>query len=483
MLRLILFLVLAIATAAIAGWFATEPGTVILNLRGWRVETSAGVAALGAAALVITAIAIFWAVSFALGAPRRIAAWNRARRIDRGLKALASGMVAVAAGDPRGASRQAKRAENLLDAAPLTLLLSAQAAQLEGDDKAAENYFKNMLERPDTEFLGLRGLLLQAGRAGDSAGALAYAKRAAELRPDSSWVQRSLFELSVKSGLWSEAESARRQAVRRGAIERDEGARHRAAILLQQSADSERRGFVIEARNLARKARRTASDFVPAALKLAGLEMAGGRNRSARRILERAWRSDPHPQLAAAYGGLVGGAGDAGKGTDEAAALARVQGLARLVAMHPDHPESHLARAEAALDARLWGEARGHLDKALKYFEGSEPADKAPARLYRLFARLEEEENGDSAAAAKYLTLAGEAAPDRRWMCGECGQGIATWSATCPQCQSFDSLAWGRPDPIAAIAAGPTDTHPAALFSSHQAVGIKTPSRPDGKEG
>jgi len=161
--RLILFLVLAIATVALAGWFATEPGSVTLTFRGWQVETSAGVAALGGAALVIMGIAVYWLVSSIFSAPRRIRAWNRVRRTDRGLKALAAGMVAVAAGDPRGASRQAKRAENLLDVAPLTLLLSAQAAQLEGDDKAAENYFKDMLERPDTEFLGLRGLLLRAG--------------------------------------------------------------------------------------------------------------------------------------------------------------------------------------------------------------------------------------------------------------------------------------------------------------------------------
>ena len=477
--RLILFLVLAAATAAIAGWFATEPGSVVLTFRGWRVETKVGVAALGAAAVAIAAIAVFWLASFILGAPRRIRAWNRGRRTERGLKALAAGMVAVAAGDAPGALRQAKRAENLLDAAPLTLLLNAQAAQLDGDDKAAENYFNDMLARPDTEFLGLRGLLLQAGREGDSAGALAYAKRAAELRPDSSWVQRSLFELSVKSGLWIEAEAALRRAVRRGAIERDIGARHRAAILLQQSADAERRGFAVEARNLARKARRAARDFVPAALRFAALEREGGRKRAARQVLERAWRSAPHPELAAAYGSLLAAA----EGQEDTAALARAQGLERLVAMHPDHPESHLAVAEAALDARLWGEARSRLDKARDCYEGSRSLDGAPARLYRLFARCEEEENGDTAAAAKYLSLAGEAAADHRWICEGCGQGFATWSATCPQCQSFDSLTWARPEAIAVIAAGPSMTHPTVLVAGSEAAARSGPAKPGGGDG
>ena len=452
MVRLILFVVLAAAVAAAAGWFATEPGSVALTFRGWRVETSVGVLVLAVAGIAIAAFAIFALISFVLAAPGRARAWSRRRRRAKGLKALARGMAAVAAGDAPSASREAKRADRLLDAAPLTLLLSAQAAQLEGDEKAAENYFREMLSRPDTEFLGLRGLLLQAGRQGDDAAALAYAKRAAELRPNSSWVQRSVFELSVKSGLWADAESALRRAVRRGAIDRETGARHRAAVFLRQSADAQRRGYADEARNLARKAHRAAPDFVPAALCQASLEREAGRMRPARRVIERVWRASPHPELAAAYGGLFGG----GKGeSEEAAALARVQGLRRLVDIRPGHPEGHLAMAEAALAAKLWGEARSHLDRVREHFESPESAEDPPARLYRLYARTEEEENGDTAAAARWLGLAGEAGPDGRWLCSDCGHGFAAWAPSCPGCQSFDTLDWGRPEPISRITAGP----------------------------
>jgi HemY protein len=360
-------------------------------------------------------------------------------------------MVAVAAGDAPGASREAKRADRLLDAAPLTLLLSAQAAQLEGDEKAAENYFREMLSRPDTEFLGLRGLLLQAGRQGDGAAALAYAKRAAELRPNSSWVQRSLFELSVKSGLWADAERALRRAIRRGAIDRETGARHRATVFLQQSADAQRRDFAGEARNLARKAHRAAPDFVPAALRLANLEHEAGRMRPARRVIERTWRAAPHPELAAAYGALFGG----GKGeSEEAGALARAQGIRRLLDIRPGHPEGHMGLAEAALAAKLWGEARSHLDQAREHYDSSEVDEDPPARLYRLYARSEEEEKGDTAAAARWLGLAAEAGPDGRWLCAGCGHGFAAWAPSCPGCQSFDTLDWGRPEPITRIAAG-----------------------------
>ncbi len=450
--RLILFLVLATAVAAAAGWFATEPGSVALTFRGWQIETSVGVLVLAVAGIAIAAFAVFALISFVLSAPGRARAWRRRRRSEKGLKALARGMVAVAAGDARSAAREAKRADQQLDAAPLTLLLSAQAAQLQGDDQAAEKYFRAMLSRPDTEFLGLRGMLLQAGRQGDSAAALAYARRAAELRPDSSWVQRSLFELSVKAGIWADAESALRRAIRRGAIDRETGARHRAAVFLQQSADAVRRDYSDEARNLARKAHRAAPDFVPAALRLATLEREAGRMRTARRAIERAWRVSPHPELAAAYGALFEGREEE---SEEAAALARAQGLRRLLKIRPGHPEAHLAMAETALAAKLWGEARSHLDHARQYYDRTEPTEDPPARLYRLYAQSEEEENDDTAAAARWLVLAGEAAADGRWLCADCGHGYASWAPSCPGCQSFDTLYWGRPEPIARIAAGP----------------------------
>ena len=93
----------------------------------------------------------------------------------------------------------------MLDEPPLTLLLSAQAAQLEGDDHAARGYFEAMLDQPATAFLGLRGLLVQAERTGDTARALELAERAFALRPETPWVLTALLELQTRAGRWSDA--------------------------------------------------------------------------------------------------------------------------------------------------------------------------------------------------------------------------------------------------------------------------------------
>ena len=65
--------------------------------------------------------------------------------------------------------------------------------------------------------------------------------------------------------------------------------------------------------------------------------------------------------------------------------LGRAAALQRLAARNPEAGESHLAIAEAALAAQLWGEARRHLTLA----EGVAPPAGPSRRLCLLMARLE----------------------------------------------------------------------------------------------
>jgi HemY protein len=441
---LVLFILVAV-TAVAAGWFALDPGRVVLDFRGWRIETSVGMLALAALAVTGVAIAVWSLLAWVFATPRRVRLWRVARQRRRGLRALAAGMVAVAAGDARGARKYARRAEQAEADTPLTLLLGAQAAQLEGDERAAEKYFTAMLARKETEFLGLRGLVVQAQRTGDPVRALAYAGRAARLRPDAGWAHAAMFDLSVKAHAWTEAENALDRAVRRGGIPRTEGARHRAALYLVQAAAAEARGFGVEARARARRARGADGTFVPAALMCARFETEDGRTRRARRLLERAYAANPHPEIARAY--LA-----AAEGEGEALALDRLRLATRLAERAPEAVESALIAAEAALDARLWGRAGKHLDEAEARIDAASGDGARPARLYRLRAKLAEDESGDVRAAAGWLARAAGAAPDPRWVCAACGTAAPAWEGVCPSCGAFDTLEWRTPAPLAALA-------------------------------
>ena len=441
MMRVLLFVVFAAAAIAAAVWLAGQAGMVTLRWPGWRADTPAGVLVLAVLVIAVAVALLYRAWGALRTAPRRLAEVRRGRRRRRGYEALTRGMVAVAAGDVAEARAEARRADNLLDELPLTMLLSAQAAQLDGDEAAARKYFAAMLERPETEFLGLRGLLLHAGREGDSDAAFRLANRAYRLKPNAPWVLNALFDLQIRKGEWRQAENVVRRAVRRKVIPRAQGRRRRAILFHEQSLQAEAAGQGASALELSRKAFRLAPGMVEVAARLASWQTGKGAARDAMKTIEKAWARAPHPDLGRLYAAVR---------ADEDA-LARVKRFEKLLNLRPDHLESHAAFAEVAVEAKLWGTARGHLEKALGDISGGD----APARIFRMMAALEEAEHDDKEAAEAWLMRAGTAKPDEVWLCRDCHTQSLAWTPMCQRCQAFDTLEWLSPSPIGAFIADP----------------------------
>ena len=441
-MRFLLTLLAIIVAVAVAILVANLPGHATIFWQGQRIDLPVATLVGGLAILLLLAMLLLGVLRRLVGGPGALLRRRRERRRQAGYRALTQGMVAVAAGDAEEAKRQARKADVLLAEPPLTLLLSAQAAQLDGDEDAARKYFTAMLARGETEFLGLRGLLTQALRDGDNAAALRLAERAHALRPHTPSVLTSLFEMRTRRRDWAAAGASLDEALRAKLLPAETGRRHRAALLYERSLDAEAAGQAAEALTLAAKAQDLAPDFAPAAARAALLLHRVGRQRQAAKALEAAWRRAPHPLLAAAYGALI----------DGEPPLAQVKRVAALAAGNPEHPESHIALAEAALAAQLWGEARRHLDAARKQAAGTEDA-APPARVCRLMARLEEAEHGDGAAARAWLARAADAPPDPVYVCRDCAAESRAWQALCPGCAAFDSLEWRTPRRAASLIA------------------------------
>ena len=254
MLRAFAYLILIGIIGGAAAWIASTPSSVTLEWLGYRVDTSIGILI---GFMVLVGIAFYFALRFWIGvrtAPKRTRRAYGEWRRRRGYRALTQGMVAVAAGDATEARRLARKAENLLADPPLTMLLSAQAAQLSGDEKAAGQFFDAMSERTDTKYLGVSGKLKQAMQEGDSEGALELAEQAAELNPKADAVSSTLFELQVKNKNWADAQETTKQAVRNKITDVEAGKRRRAILEFQRSVESEAEGDLGEALSLARRA-------------------------------------------------------------------------------------------------------------------------------------------------------------------------------------------------------------------------------------
>jgi HemY protein len=451
--RLILGLFVFAALAAAAVYIADHPGQVEIVWQGWRVGTTVGVLVAAAALAGVLVAVLLWAVSSIVGAPRAFLRRRRERRRRAGYRALTQGMVAVAAGDPQEAQRYARRADTLLADPPLTLLLSAQAAQLEGDEAAAKKFFIAMLERPETEFLGLRGLLNQALQAGDRKTALGIAQRAMTLRPSTPWVIETLFDLEAREGCWLAAENTLAQAAKRRIVPRERARHYRGVILYERSLAALASGDQRAGVNLAAEARSFTTDLATPAAHHARLLLEDRRPGPAAKAVEAAWRNAPHPELAEVYESIH----------QDQAPLARFKSFERLAAQNPAARETHLTLAEAAIEAQLWGEARSHLEQALTAeapppaktpdprhspssasFNGKDFAGPTP-RLCLMMARLEEAEQGPGSGVREWLDRAVTAMPDPRYVCAACGGESLEWRSLCPHCGAFDRLAWRTP--------------------------------------
>lgn len=389
MIRWGLFFVIIGAAAYVAGWLAGHPGMVSLQWLGYRLDTSVAVLIAVVGLLILVAAVLYrlwWTV---LRAPKLLVRSRHDRRQRRGFKALGRGLVALAAGDVETARRQAERASELIDDRPLTLLLLAQTAQLQGDDQAAERYFRSMLNNPSTEFLGVRGLLTQAMKREDWGEALNLARRAYRLNPKSEWVVSTLYELQKRTGQWSDAVETLNQEVKMKLIPPPQAEEERAELDYRRSLAASG----AEALRWARSAYRHKPGFVAAAVRWGKLLIADGRHRKAAGVIEQAWSDNPHPDLAALYW-------RARQCTD---APSKLETAKRLAAANPGHLQSRLIVAEAAIEARQWEVARKQLEPVA--------GEYAPPEVCRLMAELEEGEHGDLLRARAWLLRASEGKP------------------------------------------------------------------------
>lgn len=421
MIRVALYLILVGAAAYGVAFLADRPGDVVVTWQGLRIETSLlvmGSVLVAAFAVLALILSLIRAIA---RSPIVLSRLLRHRRGTRAYEAISSGLIAVGAGDIAAARRFTAEVGRLAPGEPLALLLSAQSAQLTGDREAAERAFRTMAGRPDTKALGLHGLYIEARRRNDAVSARAYAEEAARTAPSLAWAGTAVLEARCREGDWAGALSLLEQNMRM--IDKTRYRRQRAVLLTARALaveDTDRDA----AKEFAFEANKLAPGLVPSAA-LAGRFFAeGGRLRKASRVIDTAWRANPHPELAQAYAELR-------SGESARERLKRIVGLADKV---PGHIESALAVARAGLDAQEFAKARTALAPYL---------DKPTKRVSLLMAALERAERNDEGRAREWTARAVNAAPDPQWTAD--GHVSDRWLPISPASGRIDAFEWRVP--------------------------------------
>jgi HemY protein len=423
MVRIVLFLLAIALAAAGAAWIADQTGEVTLRWESYRVTTTLPVFVLALGIVIAAAMMVLGFLRALWRTPERIRRTRHERRHARGRHAITHGLLAIGHGDSSAARQHAEVARRLAGHDPLTLLLHAQSAQLEGDREGAKIAFNRMASRDDTRLLGLRGLFIEAQRADDPFAAVLIAEEALKLSPSSSWASHAVLGFRCAKGDWNGALKILGNDVESGLIDRAMYRRRRGVLLTARALELEKIDRD-QSRENAAEAVKLAPTLVPAAVLAAKFESEAHQVRRAMRIVETAWLAHPHPDLADAYAHVR--LGDLARQR-----LVRVENLA---AKTPGHIEGALAVARAAIDAGEFSRAR----EALSPFV-ADPTQ----RVALLMAEIERTEHGDSGRARAWTLRAVRARHDPAWTAD--GYVSDRWRPVSPVTGQLDAFQWQTP--------------------------------------
>ncbi|QQA42738.1 heme biosynthesis protein HemY [Pelagovum pacificum] len=434
LIKILAFVAVVIAITYGAILLMSVDGGATITMAGYEIALSPLQLVLGLVLLVALTWVVFKVLGFLLalfhflnGDETAVSRYFNKRTERRGFDALADGMMALAAGDGRLALIKADKADRYLNRPELTNLLTAQAAELAGDRKKAEETYKVLLNDNRTRFVGVHGLMRQKLEAGDTETAMKLAEKAFALRPKHDGVADTLLRLQAEQEDWAGARKTLGAKLKAGALPRDVHRRRDAVLALSEAKDVMAEGKTIEAREAAIEANRLSPDLIPAAIMAARAYMENNNQRSASRVLRKAWEVRPHPDLAAAYAEI--------RPTE--APAERIKRFRDLTRVHPEDPETKMLLAELHVAAEDFPEAKRSL--------GDLPEKKPTARVLTLMAAIERGEGADDAIVRGWLTKALTAPRGPQWICDNCHNIAAEWQPVCPNCQSFDTLAWKTP--------------------------------------
>ncbi|WP_108662251.1 heme biosynthesis protein HemY [Acuticoccus kandeliae] len=457
MIRVLAILAILFVLTAGAAFLADHPGVVRYDWFGATGELSTSEALVVVLAAFVAVIFILELLRAGFRAPRRILKRAEARRREKSWQALSDGLVAIAAGDAAGAARATAIARRIAPDEKLTALLAAQTAQLSGEPGLAQERFLAMTHNPATLTLGLRGLSIEAARAGDHAAARAHARAANAADPSLPWAAAAAFDAATADRDWPGALALNDGALRHKLVDAALHRRRKAVLLMARAEDmlatnpEAARRDAVEAHQLAR-------NLVPAALLAARLSAPRAR-RQAAAIPEETYRIAPHPDLFAVALDLA----------ESQSAADRLKRAETLAATQPRHLESALGLARAALSAREFARARA----ALAPF-----AERPTQRVAVLMAEIEAADTADEGRVREWLARAVRAARDPAWI----ADGIISdhWQPTSPVTGALDRFVWAVPDGGADVAP-PIDLAalvPARLKPPEEARPLPGPSVP-----
>ena len=432
--KTILFFVLVAVASLGASLLIDTSGGVRIVLGSIEINMSplmSVIALMGLMAIVLfllKALSLLGAVfSFLAGNETALSRFMERNRQGRGFRALSEALTALASGEGAAAIKKAERAGRLLGKPELANLITAQAAEVAGDRRRAEEAYKALIRDRDTRFVGVHGIMRHRLSDGDADTALKLAETAYALKPRHGEMQDAVLLIRARRRDWVGAREVLHSKLRCGNLPRDVHRRRDAVLAVGQARDLLESGNAAEAHKVAIEANKLSPDLIPAAVMASRAHVAGGATRHAARVLSHAWRVQPHPDIASAMAEIEPGESPA----------RRIKRLRKMLRIHPGHRETKLIEAELNIAAGDFSAARAAM--------GNVALSEPDARALAIMAAIEREAGGSDAEVRGWLAKSLSAPRGPQWVCDRCQHIHGRWEPVCTSCEALDTLSWKTP--------------------------------------
>ncbi len=411
-----------------------QEGMLRVEWADYVISVQLGMALVAILLALVCLLFIHKIVIHLLGIPKIFRSYWKERSLRESHTSLTSSLVALAAGDYKHAAYHAYRAQKLLPAhydMGVATFIEAHAARLLGQNDRASLKFNKLLEKKESAFLGIRGLMQTEIEAKNYEIALEMAYQADRRHPKQVWIVKTIYDLEIKTYQWARVLATLKKLEKLKALDSETIRHDRKAILVMLADEALGKEDVVTAKTYLKTAFSLDAGFIPASTRLIHLAIERGQKRKAKSLIEQSWKISPHPELVKFWDLL------APENTPSKPA-SRLEWYERLIVLNPNAVEGQLAVAQVALDDGLWGKARTHLAKAEKLDNH--------AGIYLAWAELERLSTQNEDAIFAWLKKAQNAKQPKQWVCCNTGQIYETWYAIAQPHGLFNTIEWTYPN-------------------------------------
>lgn len=421
MIRLTLYILLAICISLGAAWISSNPGEVLISWQGWEVRFTVAVSVLLVILYTFALFTVIWLLKWLnivayFTSPERLAAKRAKANLD-----LDKAWSAYALEDYTEAIKHGRRAKAKLGDDHNVLRLLASATRKLGEDN---NPYLDILKKSDMSATWVEKQELdQLLESKSWSRANLLVTRMLEHYPKNPKLLKLKFLIHARLCEWKDAKTALDVIGKvKGAMDSNTLKRNRAVIDYCLAQEAKAAGHKNESHSLLKSAIKCDPSFSAAALASARAYIEQDDKKSAEKVVQQVWKYAPTTELGELFTELY----------PIESATETYRRVKKLTEMSSAPTSNHL-RAEAAINAEKWPDARSALEALVN-------DEKSSKKTYLLFALLERKQKNDTDASDKYMQKAETAPTEPQWQCSSCKEPMPHYHPICSHCGEFDSI-------------------------------------------